>query len=106
MPLKERLDGLSEEQRRKVLIELVCAEAASSVGRTGEPFAADEAFFEAEFTSLAAVEMRNRMQDATGLRLPVTLLFDHPTPGILADHLLDKLAAAPAGEDSSQNTEK
>ncbi|OBI92497.1 type I polyketide synthase [Mycobacterium asiaticum] len=86
--LLAQLHGLSAEQRRQELIELVCGNAAAVLG---QPNVADidpeRPFQDLGFDSLTAVELRNRLKKATGLTLSPTLIFDHSTPAGLAAHL-------------------
>ncbi|MGC4897675.1 beta-ketoacyl reductase, partial [Micromonospora sp. DT31] len=91
----ERLVGLDEPQQVASLVELVRDNARTILGGTA-PMGATQAFKSVGFDSLSAVELRNRLSAATGVKLPATLIFDYPTPEALAQFLRDKLL--PAGE--------
>ncbi len=86
--LASRLAGAPEERVRSALLEIVCDEAAAIL-RPDLPGSIDphRAFKELGFSSVAAVKLRNRLSQASGLRLPSTLVFDHPTPIAVADFL-------------------
>jgi polyketide synthase 7 len=93
--LSARLQGLTAEQRHRQLVDLVCDNAARVLGRPNTAdINAGRAFQELGFDSLTAVELRNRLKTATGLTLSPTLIFDYPTPAILAEHLDTRLAVS------------
>jgi short-subunit dehydrogenase/acyl carrier protein len=99
--LRSRLAGLAAAEQERVLRELVSTHASLVLGfEDARPLSAGRSFRELGFDSLTAVELRNRMQNATGLELPTTLVFDHPSPGALAQYLRDELCrGGPDGAD-------
>jgi NADP-dependent 3-hydroxy acid dehydrogenase YdfG/acyl carrier protein len=92
--LAARLQGLSSEQRHSLLVELVCTNAATVLGRSSADIDADVAFQDLGFDSLTAVELRNRLKTATGLTLSPALIFDYSTPTALAEHVDGQLSSA------------
>ncbi len=90
--LHRRLAELSEAERRRTLVELVRVEVASVLGHPDtDGIDPERGFTELGFSSLTAIEIRNRLAGATGLRLPTTLIFDYPTVTRLANHLYTQL---------------
>ncbi|MDQ0841398.1 acyl transferase domain-containing protein [Streptomyces sp. V1I6] len=85
---QQRLTGLTETEQHATLLEWV-ASLASAALRDAAPVDLDphRPFLDLGFDSLAAVDLHARLVAGTGLRLPVTLAFDHPTPAHLARHL-------------------
>jgi acyl carrier protein len=75
---------------------------ATVLGRSGaDGIEPGQAFKDVGFDSLLAVELRNHLAEATGIRLPVTLVFDYPTPTALARQVASRLVpddpSSPAG---------
>ncbi|WP_411158114.1 SDR family NAD(P)-dependent oxidoreductase, partial [Streptomyces eurocidicus] len=91
--LVQRLTGLSAAEAHEVVLETVRGQIAIVLGHDGAAeIDPDQAFQDLGFDSLTAIELRNRLSTLAEVRLPATLLFDHPTPVELVDHLLTRIA--------------
>ncbi|WP_171987844.1 type I polyketide synthase, partial [Streptomyces sp. MP131-18] len=98
-PLRDRLAGLSGGERARLVSDMVSAHIGAVLGRT-DPVPPDRPFTELGFVSLTAVELRNRLRAATGLKLPATVVFDHPTPAALGAFLLAEAQGARSADDA------
>jgi acyl carrier protein len=90
--LAAQLHAMTPAQRHTIIDALIRTHAATTLAYPS-PDAIDpaSAFTDLGFDSLTAVELRNRLVTATGLRLPATLVFDHPTPTALAHYIQNEL---------------
>nr|WP_309235542.1 thioester reductase domain-containing protein [Streptomyces sp. TRM64462] len=94
-PLADRLAGTSGEEAYEAVLEALLQEVARVLGRSGgQGIDPERPFPQLGFDSLTSVELRNRAAAVSGLSLPATVVFDHPTPRALATLLRDALLAA------------
>ncbi|MER5651373.1 type I polyketide synthase [Streptosporangium sp. NPDC002524] len=94
--LMTRLATLTRDEALRMLTERVRGHVAAVLAHGNpEKVNVDRAFNQLGFDSLTAVELRNRLNADTGLRLPPTIVFDHPTVNALAEFLFGTLAPAP-----------
>ncbi|MFJ3146688.1 type I polyketide synthase [Streptomyces halstedii] len=94
--LAARLAPLDRQARRQAVLDLVIRHAAAVLGHPGAgPVRPERSFSDVGFDSMLAVRFRNTLCQATGLAVPPTVVFDHPTPDALAGYLDAELSSAP-----------
>ncbi|MFF1350796.1 SDR family NAD(P)-dependent oxidoreductase, partial [Streptomyces sp. NPDC058322] len=99
--LRERLASASDAERDRTLLELVRTEAAAALGHpSADAVEPQRAFKELGFDSVMAVDLRNRLTAATGVRLETTVVFDEPSPVALRDRLRRELLPADTARDA------
>jgi acyl carrier protein len=101
-PIAQRLAGLTEQEQHHLLVTIARTHTGIVLAHeTPEAIDPDTGFLDLGLDSLTALELRNRLTTATGVHLPATLVFDHPTPAALARYLRGRIApdavAEPAG---------
>ncbi|WP_326598972.1 type I polyketide synthase [Streptomyces sp. NBC_01803] len=94
-PFAARLTDLPDDDRHPAVLQLVREQTAGLLGTAPHTIDPDRAYRDYGYNSLAAVELTGRLGKAVGLKLPLTLLFDHPTPADVAGHLLSLLGFPP-----------
>ena len=100
--LTRQLAALPRADRPPFVLDLLRAQVAAVLRHgTSDRIDPEMTFKDLGFDSLTAVELRNRVNTATGVRLATTVVFDHPTPAALAGHLLARLAPGDADDDAA-----
>ncbi|GHF69464.1 hypothetical protein GCM10010218_58640 [Streptomyces mashuensis] len=94
VPFAERLAGRPAAEQREMVAELVRGEVAVVLGFTDtDEIGLDRTFQQLGFTSLSAVELRDRLLESSGVQLAATLVYDHPTTAALIEHVHAQMAA-------------
>ncbi|WP_083751413.1 type I polyketide synthase [Saccharothrix sp. ALI-22-I] len=101
-PPRDLRRRMAEADPTRVLLSEVREHVARILGYPDSQLVqVDRGFLELGLDSLSTLEFRNRLEEVTELRLPATLLFDHPTPRAVADHLRERLSTT---EDDSPDS--
>ncbi|MFJ7968297.1 SDR family NAD(P)-dependent oxidoreductase [Streptomyces sp. NPDC096324] len=102
VPLEQRLRSLPAQEAQTVLLDAVRTQTALVLGHADTGRVASAVPFKTlGIDSLTALELRNKLAAATGLKLPATLVFDHPTPAAVARFLGTRITPDPGAAQPS-----
>jgi acyl carrier protein len=102
----QRMASLPETERDRTVTELVRTTVANVLGYAPSArIDTNQEFKALGFDSLSAIQLRNRLNAATGLRFSATTIFDYPTPTALLDHLRSQLVPDPTAPSQSVMTD-
>jgi hypothetical protein len=97
--LVSRLQGVDQAQGRRLLVELVSSHVAAVLGHDrADAVDAGAPIQNLGLDSLGGIQVRNRLQAATGLALPAMLVYSNPTSEALAEHIHQRLIPASTEE--------
>ncbi|MFG2098951.1 SDR family NAD(P)-dependent oxidoreductase, partial [Streptomyces sp. NPDC048612] len=92
LSLVQRVADAPDGERERLVLDTVADQVRLVLGHSAAyEIEAERGFLDMGFDSLTAVELRNRLTALSGLRLPATLIFDHPTPGALTRYVDERL---------------
>ncbi|WP_436850586.1 SDR family NAD(P)-dependent oxidoreductase [Streptomyces longwoodensis] len=101
VPLAQRFSGIPAAERERTVLELVQQQVAAVLGHSSPgSISPTRAFKDLGFDSLSAVDLRNRLIQASGVRLAPTMVFDHPTAAAVTELLLSELDGDTGAESS------
>ncbi|MCX4546088.1 type I polyketide synthase [Streptomyces sp. NBC_01565] len=96
--LREKLAGLPEDRRLAAVADTVQDIVAAVLGHSdADAVDTETSFRDLGFDSLTSLELRNALNQATGLRLPATVVFDRPSVGDLSEHVFGQLGTLAPG---------
>ena len=96
--LAHRLAGVPAAERESLVLALVREHVATVLGHSSVDYVdVDRPLLELGLDSLGAVELRNRLAQATGIRLEATLIFDYPSSEAVTAHLLGRVTPGDGG---------
>jgi acyl transferase domain-containing protein/NADPH:quinone reductase-like Zn-dependent oxidoreductase/acyl carrier protein len=105
--LRQRISVMSTSEQQRELLDIIRSHAAVVLGHdSADAVGAEQEFKELGFDSLGSVEFRNRLKSATGLKLPTTIVLDHPTPSALARYLARALDTNPPPDRADESNDR